>query len=59
MQEMEHQQKKYDIIKSGMQKRKLTKAELLDHLKDKGIKKFKKDWQENQKGYCKWHTNGV
>jgi hypothetical protein len=37
MQEMERQQKKYDIVKSGTRKRKLTKAELLDRLKEKGI----------------------
>jgi hypothetical protein len=37
MQPIERQQKKHDIIKSGMQKRKLTKAELLDCLKEKGI----------------------
>ncbi len=37
MQPIERQQKKHDIIKSGMRKRKLTKAELLDRLKEKGI----------------------
>jgi hypothetical protein len=35
-QQIECQQKKH-IIKSGMQKRKPKKAELLDHLKEKGI----------------------